>query len=134
METKKQKTVVIIEDEPDTLDMFAEMMHLGGFQVHKSFGGAEAIDLLVEVQPDVAVMDIMMPELTGIDLLRIIRNDPRISHIPVLVVSAKALPLDIHRGMDAGASGYLTKPVTYQNLKKAVHELAEQDQGDPAAG
>ena len=134
METTRPKTVVIIEDEPDTLDMFAEMMHLGGFHVHKSFGGSESIDLLIEVQPDVVVMDIMMPDLTGIDLLRIIRNDPRISHIPVLVVSAKALPLDIHRGMNAGASGYLTKPVTYQDLKKAVGDLAEPDPEDPDAG
>ena len=134
METTRPKTVVIIEDEPDTLDMFAEMMNLGGFHVHKSFGGSESIDLLIEVQPDVVVMDIMMPDLTGIDLLRIIRNDPRISHIPVLVVSAKALPLDIHRGMNAGASGYLTKPVTYQDLKKAVGDLAEPDPEDPDAG
>jgi CheY-like chemotaxis protein len=134
VETARPKTVVIIEDEPDTLDMFAEMMHLGGFHVHKSFGGSESIDLLVEVQPDVVVMDIMMPDLTGIDLLRIIRRDPRISHIPVLVVSAKSLPLDIHRGMDAGASGYLTKPVTYQDLKKAVGDLAEPNPEDPDAG
>ncbi len=133
METKKTKTVVIIEDDPDTLDMFAEMMSLGGFQVHKSFGGFEVIDLLVNVHPDIIVMDIMMPKLSGIDLLRIIRSDSRISHIPVLVVSAKSLPLDILRGMGAGASGYLAKPVTYQDLKETVNNLIDQDRSNPVS-
>ena len=130
MEKNKTKTVVIIEDDPDTLDMFAEMMSLGGFQVHKSLGGFEVIDLLENVKPDIIIMDIMMPKLSGIDLLRIIRNDPRISYIPVLVVSAKSLPLDILRGMGAWASGYLAKPVTYQDLKETVNNLIEQDRSD----
>jgi CheY-like chemotaxis protein len=130
METAESKTVVIIEDEPDTLEMFSEMMHLGGFQVHKSFGGTAAVDLLRQVQPDAVVMDIMMPEISGIDLLGIIRKDPSIAHIPVLLVSAKSLPIDIRRGLDAGANGYLTKPITYQDLKNAIHDIFDRVRDD----
>ncbi len=116
------KTIVIVEDEPDTAEMFAEMMRLSGYHVVKCYGGAAAVATIVEKKPDAIVMDLMMPDLSGLDVLNFIRRDPQLIKIPVVVVSAKSLPTDIKVGMDAGASVYLTKPVSFVDLKEAVEK------------
>jgi DNA-binding response OmpR family regulator len=67
----------------------------------------------------------MMPDLSGLEVLRFIRRDPRLEQIPVIVVSAKSLPSDIKDGLDAGANVYLTKPVAFQDLNAAVREVLE---------
>ncbi len=119
----EQKKIVIVEDEPDTAEMFGEMIRLSGYLVIKSYGGTSAIDLIVQEKPDAIIMDVMMPDLSGLDVLRLIRKDPQIAHIPVIVVSAKSLPTDIREGLDAGASMYLTKPVAFQDLNNAVRKV-----------
>jgi DNA-binding response OmpR family regulator len=65
----------------------------------------------------------MMPDLSGLEVLRFIRRDPRLEQIPVIVVSAKSLPSDIKDGLDAGANVYLTKPVAFQDLNAAVRQV-----------
>jgi DNA-binding response OmpR family regulator len=114
------KKVVIVEDEPDTAEMFAEMMRLSGYQVFKCYGGTAAMELIEEHKPDAVILDVMMPDLSGLDVLRKMRQDPEMVDIPVVVASAKSLPSDIQAGLDAGASAYLTKPVTYQEFSQAV--------------
>jgi len=119
------KTVVIVEDEPDTAEMFAEMVRLIGLQVIKSHGGVRAIDLIAEKKPAAVLLDIMMPDVSGLEVLRFIHRDPRLSHIPVIIVSAKGLPADIKIGLDAGASFYVTKPVSFVDLKHALQEAVQ---------
>ena len=114
------KTVLIIEDEEDAAELFAEMMRVSGFRVLKISNSAPALSMIVSEKPDVVILDIMMPEISGLDLLRQIRRDPELSQIPVVVVSAKSMPADIKNGMEAGAFGYLTKPVGFLDLKDAV--------------
>ena len=115
-----QRTVLIIEDESDAAELFAEMMRVSGFRVLKTTRGEPAISMMRADKPDVVLLDIMMPEITGLDILRRMRNDMDLKKIPVIVVSAKSLPADIKEGMEAGASIYLTKPVGFQELKEAV--------------
>ncbi len=127
----QQKKIIIVEDEPDTAEMFSEMMRLGGYTVHKSYDGLAAIDLIVNEMPDAIVLDVMMPELSGLDVLKTIRKNPKLEKTPVIVVSAKSLPADIQAGLDAGATVYLSKPVAFQELRNAVSRViqdAEQQQ------
>ena len=119
------KKIIIVEDEPDTAEMFAEMMRLSGYHVLKSYGGTPAIALISREIPDAVVLDVMMPDLSGLEVLRFLRRDPRLENIPVIVVSAKSLPSDIKDGLDAGANKYLTKPVAFQDLNAAVREVIE---------
>jgi len=121
--TIEPKRIVIVEDEPDTAEMFAEMMRLSGYQVKKSYGGSPAISLISQEMPDAVVLDVMMPDLSGLEVLRFLRRDPRLEKIPVIVVSAKSLPSDIKTGLDAGANKYLTKPVAFNELNAAVREV-----------
>lgn len=118
-----QKTVVVIEDEPDAAEMFGEMMRVNGFRVVKIYSSGPAIAIIEKEKPDVIILDVMMPEISGIEILQIMRNKPDIAHIPVVVVSAKSMPSDIKTGLQAGASVYLTKPVGFLDLKQAVENI-----------
>ena len=115
-----QKTVLIVEDEEDAAELFAEMMRVSGFRVIKTSKSTPALSLMTAEKPDVILLDIMMPEISGLDILRQMRRDPVLAKIPVIVVTAKSMPADIKNGMEAGASTYLTKPVGYLELKEAV--------------
>lgn len=115
-----EKTVMIIEDEEDAAELFAEMMRVSGYRVVKTSKSAPAIGIMTVEKPDVILLDIMMPEVSGLDILRQMRADPMLANIPVVIITAKGMPADIKNGMEAGASTYLTKPVGFLDLKEAV--------------
>lgn len=117
------KTVMIIEDDVDAAEMFAEMMRVCGFRVIKMFSSTPAIPIITQEKPDLIILDIMMPDITGLEVLRYMRREPALAPIPVIVVSAKSMPVDIKMGLEAGASVYLTKPVGFLDLKQAVENL-----------
>ena len=121
-----QKTVMIIEDEPEAAELFGEMMRLNGFRVLKMFASAPAIPMIIQEKPDVIILDIMMPDISGLEVLRFMRREPALASIPVIVVSAKSMPADIKIGLEAGASLYLTKPVGFLELKHAVDQVLQK--------
>lgn len=114
--------IVIIEDEPDTAEMYAEMMRISGYEVVKFFGGLPAIDQLSDQDADAIVLDLMMPDLSGLEVLHYIQNQPDLAQLPVVIVSAKTLPEDVAKGLNAGAIAYLTKPVSFAEMKKVIEE------------
>lgn len=114
---------MIIEDEPDAAELFGEMMRVNGFRVIKMFSSAPAIPIISQEKPDLILLDIMMPDISGLEVLRYMRREPDLSAIPVIVVSAKSMPGDIKNGLEAGASLYLTKPVGFLDLKEAVEKV-----------
>ena len=122
----KQKTVMIIEDEADAAELFSEMMRLNDFRVIKMFSSAPAIPMITQEKPDVILLDVMMPDISGLEVLRYIRREPELSAIPVIILSAKSMPSDIRTGIEAGASMYLTKPVGFQDLKNAVQKVLNE--------
>jgi len=121
-----QKTVMIIEDEPEAAELFGEMMRVNGFRVLKMFSSAPAISMIIQEKPDVIILDIMMPDISGLEVLRYMRREPDLLSIPVIVVSAKSMPGDIKVGLEAGASMYLTKPVGFLELKQAVEQVLQK--------
>lgn len=123
--THAQKTVMIIEDETDAAEMFAEMMRVNGFRVIKMFSSAPAISLIAQEKPDLIILDVMMPDISGLEVVRYMRRDPNLEKIPVIIVSAKSMPNDIKTGLEAGASLYLTKPVGFLELKQAVEKFTQ---------
>ena len=121
--TAPPKKIVIVEDEPTAADVFEEMMRFSGYQVVKIHSSSSAMSVIRAELPDAILLDIMMPDISGIEVLRYIRREPSLKHIPVVIVSAKALPSDIRAGMEAGATAYLTKPVGFQELRETVAEV-----------
>lgn len=131
--TDDQKTVIVVEDEPDAAELFAEMMRVSGFRVLKTYSSTPAISLIVKEKPDVVILDIMMPDISGLEVLRFMRRDPKLKTIPVIVVSARSMPSDIREGLEAGATLYLTKPVGYLDLKKSVDRVMREHPSDNAS-
>ena len=117
------KLVAVVDDEPETTEMIAEMIRLSGYQAITSFSSSGAIQVISSEKPDAVVLDVMMPDQSGLDVLRFMRQDPRLEHIPVIVVSARSKPEDIQEGIEAGAVIYLTKPVAYLDIKTAVQSV-----------
>ncbi len=121
--TLNPQTVLIIEDEADAADLFAEMMRVSGFRVLKLTSSAPALALMAAEKPDVVILDIMMPETSGLDILRQMRQTPDLAGIPVVIVSALSMPADIKSGLEAGASTYLAKPVGFLELTEAIDRV-----------
>jgi len=118
-----QRTVVVIEDEPDAAELFAEMMQNIGFDVVISRSSTSALALVSSYKPAAVILDIMMPEITGLELLKSIRKLPDLAQTPVVLVSALSLPSDIKNGLAAGASAYLPKPVGFDELKRTIDKV-----------
>jgi DNA-binding response OmpR family regulator len=95
--------------------------------VVKYFSGGPAVAEIAEQKPDAIVLDIMMPDISGYDVLRYLKGESTLSNVPVIIVSAKTLPSDIKQGMEAGATIYLTKPVTFNDLKTAINDAISQE-------
>ena len=124
--TEDVKTVIVVEDEPDAAELFAEMMRVSGFRVLKTYSSTPAISMIVKEHPDVVILDIMMPDISGLEVLRFMRSEEQLMETPVIVVSARSMPSDIKEGLEAGATLYLTKPVGYLDLKKAVEQVMQR--------
>lgn len=119
----QERKVLIVDDEPETADMFALMLELHGYEVAKAHGTAQAIQTLIRESPDAVLLDVMMPDVSGLELCRYVRRDPRTEALPIIVVSAKARPEDVREGLQAGATTYLTKPVAQDDLLAALKQV-----------
>ena len=117
-----RKTILLVEDEADTAEMFSEMLRLSGYDVMQAYSGQSVLSLIINSKPDAVVLDVVLPDISGLEILRQIRRDPRIGHIPVVLVSGNSRPSDIEEGMMAGASVYLTKPISFWELKDALED------------
>ena len=112
--------ILLVEDELSLRKFLAASLASAGYGVDEAATGQQGLRHAAQQPPDLVILDIMMPEISGLDILRQMRRDPALANIPVVVVSATTMPADIKNGMEAGASIYLTKPVGFHELKEAV--------------
>ncbi len=120
-----QRTVMIVEDEPDAAEVFAEMTRVSGFRMLKHFSNRPAMPAIAAERQDVILHDVMMAEISGLEVLRPIHRESELAGIPVIVVLAKSMPSDIKIGLEAGASLYHSKPVGFLDLKEAVDQVLQ---------
>ena len=118
--TSTPKKIIIVEDQPDVADLLEEMLSMDGYQMSKIHSSTGALGVIRAEMPDVVLLDIMMPDVSGLEVLRFMQREPGLQQIPVVIVSAKTLPADIRTGLDAGATAYLTKPVDVNRLRRTV--------------
>ena len=116
-------TVLLVEDDPVILRLLEVNFELEGFGVILAHDGAEGIDLAVSEQPDLVISDIMMPNVSGIELVAALKADERTAEIPIILLSAKAQSADVKAGMEAGADDYVTKPFEPLDLVDRVNSL-----------
>lgn len=105
------KKVLIVEDNELNLKLFTDLLRAHHYEVEGLRDGRDAIDRIKAARPDLVIMDIQMPHVSGLDLIEAMQGDPELQPIPVLAVTAYAGKGDEERILGAGARGYLSKPV-----------------------
>lgn len=115
--------VLIADDEPNQLELLAFNMTQAGFSVTKASDGQQALDLAEELQPDIVILDWMMPVLSGIDVCRALRGMQEMRMIPIIMLSARGEEGDKTLGLDVGADDYMTKPFSPRELVARVRAV-----------
>lgn len=114
---------LVIDDEVDLREQVNYILEKGGFEVLLAGDGRAGLDLAVKHRPDVVILDILLPEMDGLEVCRRIRGDERIGAMPVIMVTAKADETDIVLGLEMGADDYLVKPFSPRELVARVKSL-----------
>ena len=106
------KTVLLVEDNEDNRIIYATALRYSGYDVLEAITGTEGVQTAQTKRPDLILMDISVPELDGWEATAILKADPETAHIPIIAVTAHALPGDEERSLRAGCDGYLAKPIS----------------------
>ena len=112
--------IVVVDDEPDFCAVVSELLRSQNMVVHKAFSATEAWSLMSEVQPDLVLTDVMMPEINGLELIRRLRADPVLGRVPTVVVSALVKREERKAAMDAGADAFIPKPFSVRELRETI--------------
>lgn len=116
--------VLYVEDNPVNIDVMTHLFHrLPGVELLIAESAEEGLAMLRATPPDLVLMDINLPGMNGIEALHVIKNDPATAAIPVIAVSAAAMPNEIKAGKDAGFQAYLTKPFNVADLLARIREV-----------
>jgi CheY-like chemotaxis protein len=105
-------TVLVVDDEPDSISVATEVLEFYGATVYSANDGEQALAILSRVKPDLILSDLSMPKVDGWGLLSAIRTDPVLEDVPVIALTAHAMTGDKERGLAAGFTSYLTKPMS----------------------
>ena len=118
-----QPLVLIADDDEDILSLVAFRLERSGYQVVTATDGEEAFAIAVERQPNLAILDVMMPKLDGYELTKKLREDEATRSIPVVLLTARVQEADVARGFEAGADDYIKKPFSPQELRARVQAI-----------
>ncbi len=130
------RTLLYVEDNPANLRLVEEIV---GFRADLRLlaapDGHMGIEMARAHQPDLVLMDLNLPGMSGTDALQELRRDPRTAHIPVLALTANAMPRDVERGLESGFDRYLTKPINIEEFNAAIDQtLRASDERAGSAG
>lgn len=118
--------ILVVDDDRSTRKLFSEILTAEGFEVVSAANGAEALETMEREPVHLAVVDVMMPELDGLEFTKLLRQTG--GDLPILMVSAKALPSDIKAGLRAGSDDYMTKPIDPEEMVLRVRALLRRFQ------
>ena len=120
---RDQPVVLAADDDEDILGLVAFRLERAGYTVILARDGEKALELAVKEQPDLAVLDVMMPKLDGFELTRRLRAEETTSRMPIILLTAKSQDADVQRGFEAGADDYIRKPFSPDELRARVQAI-----------
>ncbi len=123
VESAPPPVIVVADDEEDILELVALGLERAGYVIHRAADGEQALALIREHTPDLAILDVAMPKLDGFELTRQLRNDPKTSETKIVLLTARVQEADVDAGLAAGAHDYITKPFSPQELQQRVTGL-----------
>jgi len=125
-------TILVAEDDPDIAQLIVRYLQKAGWATHVTSSGSDALAYAKTRSVDLAVLDIMLPGLSGLELCRVLRSDPATAHLPIIMVTARAEESDRIMGLDLGADDYLPKPFSPNELVARVRALLRRARrGEP---
>ena len=114
------KKVMIVEDNELNMKLFHDLLHSQGYETVETNNGLEALDLARDNKPDLILMDIQLPEVSGLEVTKWLKEDEELKEIPVIAVTAFAMKGDEQRIRDGGCEAYISKPITISNFLETI--------------
>jgi CheY-like chemotaxis protein len=121
--------IVVADDDPFIRRLVVFTLKKRGYETLEASNGAAALDLVRQAKPDLAVLDVLMPEMTGLEVTKILSQDPTTLNIPILILSASAQQSEVEAGLASGATAYLVKPFEPKVLGERVAEILGKRDG-----
>src|ERR1700675_168672 len=139
MDTGSGRKILIIEDESDVADLLALSLRKAGFNTSAAADGASGLQKSRDNRPEFIILDLMLPKMSGLDVCRILKGDAATSHIPILMLTAKAEEIDRIVGLEFGADDYVTKPFSPREVILRIEAILRRgreqiDEGVVTAG
>jgi DNA-binding response OmpR family regulator len=119
----KMMKILLVDDDTGLTQLLQLVFESRGFGVTLAYNGEEALEILEKELPEVILLDLMMPDVNGVEVCRQVRANPRMSHIPIIVLTARIGEEIQQEAMDAGATDYLVKPIRPSDLIRRVREV-----------
>lgn len=125
---RRPATIVIAEDDRDIRLLLVDKLRRSGLEVSAADDGLAALKAIREQLPDIAILDVQMPHLSGIEVCREVRADPRTADLPIIMLTARARPQDLDLAFAAGADDYVVKPFSPRQLLTRVETILSRVQ------
>src|SRR5713101_2718225 len=129
MESSSGRKILIIEDESDVADLLEMGLHKAGFKTTAAADGATGLQKARDNRPDFIILDLMLPKMSGLEVCRILKGDTATSHIPIIMLTAKAEEVDRIVGLEFGADDYVTKPFSPREILLRIKAILRRGQG-----
>ncbi len=123
------KRILVADDEPTIVMIAAKILEANGFEVLVAEDGVKALDMAFSEKPDLMLVDLMMPKMSGYRLIETLRESPETRHLPIIIFTAKAWKEDLEKGLRCGADAFITKPFDPFELVEQVKQLLEEKEG-----
>ena len=123
---RAQAKILVVDDNADNVELLTKRLVAGGYLTCEAYDGEQALEVVAREEPDLVILDVMMPKLDGFEVCHRLKSDERTRQLPVLLLTAKREVPDKVRGLDTGADDYVTKPFNPQELMARVRSLLNQ--------
>jgi len=118
-----KKKILIVEDNPQNMRLIEMILRAKGYTLLKATDGSEALDMALRELPDLILMDIQLPKMSGLEVTRKLRQTPAFSHIPIIGLTAYAMKGDKEKVIESGCDAYLPKPIDIHELRGMIAEM-----------
>ena len=118
--------ILVIEDNMDNYELIRFYVERDGYDTFVALTGPEGVQAAIKQKPDLILVDLALPIMDGWDVTRRIKEDPRTTHIPMIAVTARTLPVDRKRALEAGCDEYIPKPIDFAALLQAINRLMQK--------
>jgi two-component system, cell cycle response regulator DivK len=122
-ENERRKRILVVEDNQLSLALLKQLLEAHGYEILETPEGLEAIDIARDEQPDLILMDIRLPDICGLDVTRLLKQDDQTKTIPIIAVTALATPEHERKSLESGCDAYIAKPIALDNLLRIIESF-----------